>query len=321
VKQETPHLIAQLRQVTAEAVLERRFNPALYPHAHIAVLAMNGAWYARLAGALAAADLLKAAGFELVDVTEFKQGSCRLCGHASSLSPSGGRRLNKRAQFVLSCTGLSLGRLRTVVDGDHGLRSLDDIAGRRPVGGSTEDAAGDLNLDPRPGALQEGTDASGSVWVTVDPSGDVLDVSVSRHWTDRIPEGRLGAAILEAHDLAHRKRRAASAMAASSEDTTSSHEDRYDPGMPDLHDPRWLGWVWQSLTEADLKLDMLQHQRDGERPEERMVIGPNGFVRVLAIGNAVTSVAVDAVRLAVSQPDLIATDACAAFALARPSRH
>ncbi len=72
--QETPQFIAGLRQVTAELVLEGRFELAQYPHRHLAVVARRGVWYDRLAAALAAADLLAPAGFELVDVTEFAQG-------------------------------------------------------------------------------------------------------------------------------------------------------------------------------------------------------------------------------------------------------
>ncbi|HEY0696933.1 MAG TPA: transcriptional regulator [Micromonospora sp.] len=74
--EETPQHIAQLRQVTAELVLAGRFDPARYPHRHLAVLAMKGTWwYQRLATALAAVDLLAPAGFELVDVSEFPAGN------------------------------------------------------------------------------------------------------------------------------------------------------------------------------------------------------------------------------------------------------
>jgi hypothetical protein len=73
--QETPQHIAQLRQVSAELVLAGGFDVGQYPHRHVAVVAIQGAWFGRLASALAAADLLASAGFELVDVTEFKQGN------------------------------------------------------------------------------------------------------------------------------------------------------------------------------------------------------------------------------------------------------
>ncbi|HEX7745465.1 MAG TPA: hypothetical protein VF462_09420 [Micromonosporaceae bacterium] len=73
--QETPQHIAQLRQVTAELVLAGRFDVAQYPHRHVAVVATQGVWYGRLAAALTAVDLLAPAGFELVNVVEFKQGN------------------------------------------------------------------------------------------------------------------------------------------------------------------------------------------------------------------------------------------------------
>jgi hypothetical protein len=72
--QETPQFIARLRQVTADLVLEGRFDLAQYPHRHLAVVAKHGMWYDRLAAALAAADLLAPAGFVLADVIEFDQG-------------------------------------------------------------------------------------------------------------------------------------------------------------------------------------------------------------------------------------------------------
>ena len=77
--QETPQHIAQLRQVTAEVVLAGRFDVGHYPHRHLAVVATEGVWYARLAILLAAADLLAPAGFELLNVVEFKQGHA-VCG-------------------------------------------------------------------------------------------------------------------------------------------------------------------------------------------------------------------------------------------------
>lgn len=72
--QETPQHIAQRRQVTAELILAGRFDIRQYPHRHVAVVAMEGVWYGRLATVLAAVDLLTPAGFELVTVVEFKQG-------------------------------------------------------------------------------------------------------------------------------------------------------------------------------------------------------------------------------------------------------
>ena len=73
--EESPQHIARLRQGTAELVLQGRFDLGQYPHRHVAVLAMRGAWFERLATALAAVDLLAPAGFELVDVTEFPAGN------------------------------------------------------------------------------------------------------------------------------------------------------------------------------------------------------------------------------------------------------
>jgi len=75
MRQETPQHIAQLRQVTAELVLAGRFDVAQYPHRHVAVVATRGVWYGRLATALAAVDLLVPAGFELVNLIEFKPGN------------------------------------------------------------------------------------------------------------------------------------------------------------------------------------------------------------------------------------------------------
>lgn len=75
---------------------------------------------------------------------------------------------------------------------DHGLRGLENLGDLDELRVNAERAIAELDLDPRPGAAQTGAGGSNSVWVTVDPSGAVLDVSISRRWTERIPADRLG---------------------------------------------------------------------------------------------------------------------------------
>jgi hypothetical protein len=205
--------------------------------------------------------------------------------------------------------------------GDHGLARLDALGDRAELRRRAEEALRGLNPDPRPGARQEGTDDSNSVWVTVDAGGTVIDVSISSRWSDRMSGERLGAAVLQAYSRAHDKRVAAAALAAlrGAHDGSTSEvpAEPYDPQMPDISDARWLGWVWQTLGEAGLRLDQLAAARPADAPHERTVAGPGGYVRLQVAGTAVTGVLVDSLRVAERQPEVIAADTRAAFAAAR----
>jgi hypothetical protein len=204
---------------------------------------------------------------------------------------------------------------------DHGLAGLDGLGDPAELRARAEEAIAVLDIDPRPGASQEGADASNSVWVTVSPSGAILDVSISRQWTDRLPVERLGEAVLEAYFRAQEKRGASAALAAMRQSDVGGPDDApaepYDPGMPDIDDPRWLGWVWQSIDEAGLRADQLLARRPVDTAAERTVAGPNGYVRVQATGPRVTAVLVDAPSVAKRNPDAVAVDARAAFEAVR----
>jgi hypothetical protein len=209
--------------------------------------------------------------------------------------------------------------------GDHGLARLAALGDPDDVRRRAEEALRGCNADPRPGAHQEGVDSSNSVWVTVDVAGNVIDVSISRRWSERIPGERLGEALLQAYCRAREKWVAAAALAAlrepAAESPADSSAEPYDPRMPDISDPRWLGWVWHSLGEAALRLDHLTAARPADAPGERTVTGPGGYVRLEVTGGVVTGVRVDALGFAERQPDAIAADAQAAFtAVHRGSR-
>lgn len=73
---ETPEAIAELRQVTADLVLSGRFLVAQYPFHNLSIMADRGFWYQQLAAALAAAEALGPAGFELVNVVHFDKHDC-----------------------------------------------------------------------------------------------------------------------------------------------------------------------------------------------------------------------------------------------------
>ncbi len=209
---------------------------------------------------------------------------------------------------------------------DHGLARLDSLGDMAELRARAEEAIAGLDVDPRAEASQEGTDASNSVWITVNTSGAVLGVRISRHWTGRLPAERLGEAIFEAYTQAQEKRGAVAMLAATRPRASGGSGDgsvetndaeTYDPGMPDIHDPRWLRWVWQSIDEAGLRLhDMLA---GGRADAERIVPGPNGHVRMRVQGRRVTAVLVDRPGLAERNPDAVAADVRATFEAVRTS--
>lgn len=72
---ENSQQIAQTFQVMADQVLSGGFDLAGYPHRYLVVAATRGFWHVRLAAALAAAETLIPAGFQLVNTIEFREGN------------------------------------------------------------------------------------------------------------------------------------------------------------------------------------------------------------------------------------------------------
>jgi hypothetical protein len=130
---------------------------------------------------------------------------------------------------------------------------------------------------------------------------------------DRLSADELGDAVLAAYRQANQKRAAALGRAGAGA-TTGSGEPRYDAAMPDIADERWLTWVWESLGDARRRLDQLSAGQAPPPEDEHTVEGPGGYVRLRAIGPAVTAVLIDAAHVAERSPDLVAVDLRAAFA-------
>lgn len=206
---------------------------------------------------------------------------------------------------------------------EHRLARLDGAFGDpAELRAQAERALAELEVDPRPGASQEGADSSGSVWVTVDPSGAVLDVSISRRWSERLPAERLGEAVLEAYYRAHEKCGVAAALAAMErpDDDSGDSESPRRSDMPDVNDPGWTDWAWSALNEASLQLRELAARRQERIPVERMVTGPSGYVRVRVESSGVTAVLIDAPATAERNPEAVAVDARAALQAATKER-
>ena len=161
-----------------------------------------------------------------------------------------------------------------------------------------------LEIDERPGASQTGADGSGSVWVTVEADGSVLDVSISRRWAERISADRLGGAVLDAYWEGRLK-----VLIAGPVGGDAGPVERV---MPDIDDPRWLDAAWATLSRLTRELDEIR--RPQPPAAERTVAGPGGHVRLRVVGDAVTEVLIDALGTAERSPDTVAVDLRDAFA-------
>jgi hypothetical protein len=192
---------------------------------------------------------------------------------------------------------------------DFGLADLSGIGDPGQLRARAEEAMAGLDVDSRPGASQQGADASDSVWVTVTTEGAVADISISRRWSERLADDRLGEAVLAAYRQAEQKR-----AVAETRDHRDAADQRYDLDMPDLDDPRWLDWVWATLSDSQRRVERLSARQPQETVQERTVAGPAGYVRLRVVDSTVTDVLVDAVHTARRDPDGIAGDLRAAFA-------
>jgi hypothetical protein len=178
---------------------------------------------------------------------------------------------------------------------DFGLADLTGIGDPGQLRARAEAATAGLEVDSRSDASQEGADASDSVWVTMTPDGAVADVSISRRWTERLADDRLGEAVLSAYRQADGKRTLTRARG-----DRNDADDRYDPGMPDVDDQRANGDLRSALWRLRRITGVLREDN------HRLSLSPQVAVDVMEMTGLCGSLIVEAAQPALRRlPELV----------------
>jgi hypothetical protein len=175
---------------------------------------------------------------------------------------------------------------------------------------------------------QEGADSTGSIRVTVDQLGAVVDVHVGREWRDRLKPAEFAAGLFAAYRAAVTRAVAAQGMASLLKDQGKTIEERereehrrsvqiqeslsYSP--PD-DERSWLRTAWDKLYELDNRLHNLGRAEPGVA--QTRVPSPYGHLVLTHQGATITGITGDAERIASADPQQLRAEALAIFRAAK----
>jgi hypothetical protein len=162
-----------------------------------------------------------------------------------------------------------------------------------------------------------GEDATGSVRVTVDDRGRVVDVGVDRRWRERLGAQRFADGLFGAYTDAVRAAMDAAAGVALSRPPDPPRARPVpsplgsDPGpdrQPEDH-WRWRTATWAALGEIEAEL--VRMRRAASATPEETVRGPNGLLTARRRGGGIAGVTGDTRLIAYADADQLRTDALA----------
>jgi hypothetical protein len=133
-----------------------------------------------------------------------------------------------------------------------------------------------------PSSEYKAADASGSIWVTVDPQGRLVDVEISRTWSERMAPDAFGDALFRVYLAAMQK---AIVVETAAREEPPAPRSRPAPAVEELSNEEWLASIRAELDKVD---DVLRAVRAGEvvAAEESEIRGRNGYLTLRLSGGA-----------------------------------
>ena len=149
-----------------------------------------------------------------------------------------------------------------------------------------------------------GTDATGSIEISLDRRGRVDGIEVSRRWKDQLDAGRFAAALFEAYGDAIRRNleaRARRDLLGLDEPAPAPAPEREAPNTEGLQ-PRsdtWFSAVMDEIRQSGERLDAYQRMaRDGFAPDaETELTSPNEIFTMRLRGHAVVGITGDQMQI------------------------
>jgi len=188
---------------------------------------------------------------------------------------------------------------------------------------------------PVPRERYEGTDGSGTIAVTINARGLVIDVDVRREWSQSVsPDGfatavqqAFGAATAacledvalaelwedEQQRAAQRRREAQERLAAQRGDPPPPPPPGEEDPQPDKapEDPReWMAWIQDSLYSIGDELHRIELvERGAANEQDKTTWGSHGYLKVIHRGPEIVSITGDVARIRMAEPYQLRSEA------------
>ncbi|MFK3985257.1 hypothetical protein ACI2K4_33395 [Micromonospora sp. NPDC050397] len=231
--------------------------------------------------------------------------------------------------------GLTLARLDSLGDSEQ----LREEARRQLT-----QAGGSVHLSTH----YEGTDRSNSIWVSVDPGGQVVGVELSRLWRERLEPAGFASALFESYGDAVRKLTNTTALAALAAREESGGRP-FDPAVPadagsgtmpvtaaagrsggrpqrqpvpeePVDEREWLASTWDLLEDINRRLrrlDRINSESTARESSEETLTSPHGHFTVRLRGRTIAGVTGDLHRVRGASDDQLRREALAVFRAAQ----
>jgi hypothetical protein len=180
---------------------------------------------------------------------------------------------------------------------------------------------------PVPRERYEGTDASGTISVTINAQGMVIDVDVKREWGQSVSPDGFATALTQAYATAvaasledaalgelweDEQRRVAQRRREAEERWAAQRGEEPPPPPPGEEDPKpdpapedprdWMAWVHDSLYAIGDELHRIERvERGAANEQDKVAWGPHGYLKVIHRGPEIVSITGDPGRIRMAE--------------------
>ena len=188
---------------------------------------------------------------------------------------------------------------------------------------------------PVPRDRYEGTDPSGTIHVTINNQGIVIDVDVQRDWSQSVSADGFATALLQAWGTAtaasvedralaelweDEQRRAAQRRREQQERLAAQRGEELPPEPPSEDDPQpdkapedprdWMAWIQDSLYAIGDELYRIERvERGAANEQDRATWGSHGYLKVIHRGPEIVSITGDPTRIRMAEPYQLRSEA------------
>jgi len=188
---------------------------------------------------------------------------------------------------------------------------------------------------PVPRERYEGADGSGSISVTINAKGIVIDVDVSRDWSRSVSPDGFATALVQAYGvavaasledaalaqlwedeqrrMAQRRREAEERWAAQRGEAPPPPPPGEEDPQPDKapEDPRdWMAWIQDSLYSIGDELHRIELvERGAANEQDKTTWGSHGYLKVIHRGPEIVSITGDVARIRMAEPYQLRSEA------------
>jgi hypothetical protein len=188
---------------------------------------------------------------------------------------------------------------------------------------------------PVPRERYEGTDGSGSISVTINTKGIVIDVDVTRDWSQSVSADGFATALLQAYGTAvaasiedtalgelweDEQRRTAARRREQQERWAAQRGEEPPPPPPGEEDPQpdkapedsrdWMAWIQDSLYSIGDQLHRIERiERGAANEQDKATWGSHGYLKVIHRGPEIVSITGDVARIRMAEPYQLRSEA------------